>query len=176
MASKILGAALLIVLGGLGGYVLASNPHIMNLFHWQRPIERPVQTDAGFEKLTDLDPETKYRLKERCADRAKTFYEEEYASLGETLNHAGSGGTYIVLYESHFNERLNGCLIFEQLKFLGKDAKQARIITMEVRDVNTRQMYALYTGSMCDVHGTTCTSELEWWLLVKPYIEELASP
>lgn len=100
--------------------------------------------------------------------------EEEYAQVSQTMNQGTRGGTYLDVYESHFNVQLNGCFIFEQLKFLSKG--EPRIITMEVRDVNTRQTYALYTGSMCDVHGTTCTSELEWLLLVKPYIEELASP
>jgi hypothetical protein len=172
MILKIFGAVLLIVLGVFGGYVLASNPRILNYFHPQQTTARPVATD---ELLPQLDAEAKYRLQERCADRAKKFYEEEYAPNSQTMNQFARGGIYLDVYESHFNARLNGCFIFEQLKFIATKGETS-IITMEVRDVITRQTYALYTGSMCDVYGTTCKSEFEWWHLVKPYIEELALP
>ena len=147
-----------------------------------------MQTDTGFEKLPHLDTETKYRLQERCADRAKKYYEEAYAALEEEFNRKRKQTDPYMhsVYESHYNLGLNKCFILAQLKYFPIHlAEEKTIMTYYVEDVNTRQQYAWYTGSIfhgtigmnvCEVHGSACNSESEWWLLVKPYIEELASP
>jgi hypothetical protein len=154
--------------------VLPASNYIANYFHWQRPYAQSIQT---VDHPPPLDLEMKYRLQERCADRAKTFYEEEYAPLDEisNRNRKPGEGSMLTVYESHYNPQLNKCFIFAQTKIFPNERKT---FTFEVKDVNTRQQYAYYSGydiSQCEVHGTACNSELEWWQLVKPYIEELAT-
>jgi hypothetical protein len=177
MISKIVGAAFLITLGGLGGYVLASNPQILPYLHQQQP-ETSNLTARPTETRPRIDPETRYRLQERCAERAKLFFEQEYAWLTHEMNQRSKpgDGTYLDVYESHFNVQHNACLIFRMLRHL-KTGQEAITEMMMVDDVTTRHSYALYTkNSMCDVNGVPCQSELEWFALAKPYIEELASP
>ncbi|HZR62655.1 MAG TPA: hypothetical protein VFA80_17050 [Xanthobacteraceae bacterium] len=175
MIAKIFGAAFLMILGGLGGYVLASNPQLSAYLHWQQPIAQPTEMQSR------IDPEMKYRLQERCADRAKKFYEEEYEQLEEEANKSRKTGDPILhtVYLNHYNEHLNKCFIFAQTKvLLSHDPRDANKYMFTVQDVNTRQQYAYYSGydiSQCKVRGSSCNSELEWWQLVKPYIEELAS-
>jgi hypothetical protein len=185
MIPKIVGATFLVILGGLGGYVLASSPQLLAYLHLVRPSPiKPQIADEGFKRIEAprIDPEVKYRLQERCADRAKKFYEEEYEQLDEAVNERRKTGDPIMqtVYQDHYNEHLNKCFIFAQRRvLLSKDPKDANVYTYEVQDVNSRQQYAYYTGydiRQCNVHGSSCNSESEWWLLVKPYIEELASP
>jgi hypothetical protein len=166
MMSKVLCAALFIGLGGAGAYGV-------NHFRWQQSTAGSVQTDPS---LSRADLETKYRLQERCADRAKEFYEERYAGLELELNrHRKPGSSFIhTVYQSHYNTRLNKCFIYAQTKYLPWDVKKTIEYTLAVQDVNTRQEYASYSKTECEVRGSTCDSELEWWRLVKPYIEELA--
>ena len=57
------------------------------------------------------------------------------------------------------------------------DLKETYEPSLEVSNAVTLQTLAYYYGSSgCQVHGLTCNSVSEWWLLVRPYIEELATP
>jgi hypothetical protein len=162
MTSKIFGAALLIVLGGLGGYVVALNPHIVNYFRGQQPVVRPVQMD---ELPPRLDPEMKYRLQERCADRAKTLFETDY--------NLGVGGI-ISNYENHFNASLDKCFMLVWTKDITKG--EAKTITLELIDAIENRRYGFWSSSDCEVRDQYCRTESEWWELVQPYLEKLAPP
>lgn len=163
MTSKIVGAVLFIMLGGIGGYVLASNPHVIAYFHRQ---ELTLLADHA---QPHLDPETKYRLQERCADRAKKFYEDEYEqSYVESTKHLKSSNFIIQTYLDHYNEQLNKCFMLVRIK-------SSTWGGYEVVDVNSREQIATYFSEYdCQVHEITCRSESDWWALVQPYIEELA--
>jgi hypothetical protein len=78
MISKILNAAILLLVGGVVGYVVASDARLTRYFHGQQT--------ATVEAQPNLDAETKYRLQERCADRAKIFHQEEYAEVEQEVN------------------------------------------------------------------------------------------
>jgi hypothetical protein len=171
MIPKIVGAAFLIVLGGLAGFLLASNPQVAAYLHWQQPMAEATKLQSR------VDPDMELRLQERCADRAKKFYEEEYAQLEQelSLRKKQTDPTVFTVYESHYNLRLNKCFILATTKVFPHDGKEKTTYALHVQDVNTRQQYAYYSRTECEVRGTTCNSESEWWHLVKPYIEELAS-
>jgi hypothetical protein len=150
---------------------LASDARLTRYFHGQQT--------ATVEAQPNLDAEAKYRLQERCADRAKIFHQEEYAEveqgLNQTLKERKSDFSILTIYQSHYNARFNKCFIWAQTKYPPKTT-----YSMSIQDVNTRQQYAYYANSSnspsnCMVSGIACKSESEWWTLVKPYIEELAS-
>jgi hypothetical protein len=176
MTSKIFGAVLLIVLGGLGGFVLASNPQVAAYLHWQQPPPQPVKVQPSEIQQANIDPETKYRLQERCADQAKKFFEEQKAPRAIELNSAQNKLRILPTYESHYNIRLNSCFVLVIERHFSADMKETYEPSLEVSNPVTLQDYAYYYGSSgCKVRGVTCNSQSEWWQLVKPYIEELAS-
>jgi hypothetical protein len=179
MIPKILGAAFLVILGGFGGYVLASNPQVTAYLHRQQLPPQPFKVQPSEIQQANIDPETKYRLQERCADQAKKFFEEEDAPLAMELNRTQNNLRIIPTYESHYNIRLNSCFVLVSERYFDASAgmKEMGEPTLEVRNAVTRQEYANFIGSkVCEVRGMTCNSQSEWWLLVKPYIEELGTP
>jgi hypothetical protein len=73
-----------------------------------------------------------------CSDAAKAYFQEAYGRLN-----VAEKGTVFFIFSSHYNQRLNRCLINIRITFLDKGKNTGYNVT--VLDVFERVTYASYT-------------------------------
>jgi len=118
-----------------------------------------------------LDRKNIYDLQEKCGKRCDEYFKNENGN--GTINDKEQLGN--VSYQSHYNKKMNKCLILLNEKGVKKN--NDKIYKMKtLLDVNEKKKFGFFynfgTLTFCDVLEKKCKSEEEWNLLVKPYMEE----
>lgn len=112
-----------------------------------------------------------YTLQERCGKQAAAAFAKDYTPVQNT-----KAGQRILNYENHYSRQLNKCFFLEIMVHVdnGKWAKQLRLF-----DLNANEEFGSYFDSdstpgyvNCIVRDQRCSSEKEWRILAKPYLED----
>jgi hypothetical protein len=108
-----------------------------------------------------------YSLQERCGKQAADTFTQEWGS-----NVANIRGTY----ENHYNADLNKCFYLETSTiYPNGTTRTENVIMLRLFDLNENKEYATFIkgGAVmtCDVRGIQCSSEDEWLMLTKTYME-----
>jgi hypothetical protein len=117
------------------------------------------------------NPKEQYQLQEQCGKRCEEYFKNENGN--GTINDKEQFGN--VSYQSHYNRKMNKCLILLNEKGIKKN--NDKIYKMNtLLDVNEKKKFGFFynfgTLTFCDVLEKKCKSEEEWNSLVKPYMEE----
>jgi hypothetical protein len=139
-----------------------------------------TSVSGAADKLTsqELDRKQIYELKERCGDRAETYFKKKYGNGIKIEN-----GTVVQTnYSNHYNTKLNKCFIRIISNVATKNNKTKSFYAeYSLVDINDNRQYgnAYVTTDkdktetpICEVLNITCHSHREWLELVKPYMEE----
>ncbi len=117
-----------------------------------------------------------YELRERCGKRTEEIWKKKFGidDISNTKN-----GQIISKYETHYNATLDKCFYLTRSDIIGKKkvTKVERLF-----DVDDNKEYGRFTGGNGDTfhicvmfvgRGThKCSSEDEWRVLVKQYMED----
>lgn len=132
-----------------------------------------LSTNLSFAADQKLDRKQIYELRKECGKSAAE-YTKRFNLCGGTDRS----------YTNHYNTKLNICFI--DMKETCSDEhteKDGKLMFMEsLFDVDENKEYATYYGFalasdekskiMCSVGDKNCKSVLEFWKLIKPYMEE----
>jgi hypothetical protein len=172
MISKIVGPAFLIMLGALGGYVLASNPN----------RQQPTEIQPHSMSANAAPDKAQYELQERCAKRAEQIFTKGWPN-GSPDNSAGY--TQTANYQSHYNPTLNKCFYLETSQAYNQ---KRSTVSKSLLEVNSNREYGQYYGDLliggklnmnpsglpptCWLGEKFCQSEFVWDAMANVYMEE----
>jgi hypothetical protein len=114
-------------------------------------------------------PNDEYNLSDKCGKRA----EEDW-----TFRHQDRPGLYgpksWVRYENHYSLKMKRCVV---MHIRTEETDAGDWIERTLFDVNDHKEIARYVGRAADIRicsflNGTCTSEREWYGLVRPYWEQ----
>jgi hypothetical protein len=177
MISRIVGVALLISLGALGGYLLASNPQVLPYLHRQQPTAQSSETQLRSMSIDAVPDKAQYELQERCAKRAEQIFSRDW-SHGSPDNSAGY--TQTANYQSHYNPTLHKCFMLETSS--AYDQKRPTVMKT-LMEVNSNREYGQFFGdlpgskpsglpSICYFGQEPCRFEAVWDAMANVYMEE----
>jgi len=116
-------------------------------------------------------------LQEKCAEGAKQFFFDRInlygGKWGNFVDEKGRGYNH---FASHYNERLDKCLVQIDYYYYPKDMQKV-LHSIEVLDAFEGTTYGsffsgFYPSEICDVGNKKCNSLVEFKALIKPYMEE----
>lgn len=138
-----------------------------------RSVEIQHRSSGPYVRSIERCPWPKrYLLQERCGTRAEAAFSKDYTPRVQ----ATKEGTWSFNYENHYSEKLNKCFFLEISILAGhrKMSKQLRLY-----DLNENKEYGHFWSSTdvptlvdCLVGETRCSSETEWRMLAKPYLQD----
>jgi len=109
-------------------------------------------------------------LQEKCRNTAKEEY--RYRRLSEEV------GTIISAYTTHYNVNLKKCFIFLR-ETVRLENKGGSVMIESLFDLDENKSFGRFfrvgrgTEPLeCSVETKVCNSQLHWYLLVKPYLEQ----
>lgn len=112
-----------------------------------------------------------YELQTRCGKQAADVFRREYIPVQKTAE-----GQRVFGYENHFSQGLNKCFFLE-IATTVENGKWSKL--MRLFDLNENKEYGSYFDSDktpgfvdCYVRDVRCSSEQEWRMLAKPYLED----
>jgi hypothetical protein len=117
-----------------------------------------------------------YELRERCGKRAAEVFKAEYSPPVANTDE----GQILFNYRSHYNAALNKCFFLEISQTIAYRAKPQYSATMyRLYDINDNKEYGSFyrrsdANSLgeCNVIDKSCSSEAEWELLIKRFMED----
>jgi hypothetical protein len=116
-----------------------------------------------------------YELQERCGKRSAELFKEHYGN-GTSNN---EDDQMISVYTNHYNKKLNKCFMLVTTTTFPKKKGNIPLIMKNIWDINENKEYASFdrnrnlpTPITCTVLDKICSSENQWDLLVKPYMED----
>jgi hypothetical protein len=122
----------------------------------------------------NLDRKQIYELQEKCGKRCEDMFKKEYKFVNTTKD-----GQMMNSYQNHYNQKLNKCFILVTTTNYPSDKKTDVLVMKVLFDINENKEYGSVdkfrkqpVPSSCNVLNKICTSEQEWDLLVKPYMED----
>jgi hypothetical protein len=124
------------------------------------------------------EPNKVDELRERCGKRTEEFRKKQFGvnDISKTKD-----GQTISKYESHYNAKLDKCFYLTRSDTIGKN----KVTKVEMLfDVDEDKQYGTFTGGngntfqICVVFirkpAQRCSSEDEWRVLIKQYMEDAA--
>jgi len=116
-----------------------------------------------------------YELEERCNKRAIERFKSQY---GDGLTHYNSELNALTSYTTHYNRKLNKCLVLISASFVRAE-KEKQYVLKRFIDVNENIELGMFANLpyrdrkiTCFVFGEECYSESEWDSAVRPYMKE----
>lgn len=116
-----------------------------------------------------------YELQEKCANKSMEWFKGEFGNGFKSEK----DGQWLYNYQNHYNKKFNKCFVVLHMTHLPKGNDKTGTYMKDLIDVNENKGYGSYFGSIgamkpgqCEVQGKYCSSEGEWDLLVKPYMEQ----
>ncbi|QWG24051.1 hypothetical protein KMZ93_03725 [Bradyrhizobium sediminis] len=112
-------------------------------------------------------------LQERCARQAAQMFQKEWGGNAASTNKAH----VVASYESHYSPRFSTCFYLEITTTTPRAAlDKTTINTLRLYDLGENREYGAFIGGsplhVCKVRDTPCSSEAEWRVLVKSFMEE----
>lgn len=116
---------------------------------------------------------TLYELQERCGKQAAQTFEKEWGANAVSPKRAHVTANY----ESHYSPRFNKCFYLEISTTVPRAAlDKTNFNTLRLYDLNENKQYGTFIEAaplhVCKVQDTPCSSEAEWRVLVKSFMEE----
>jgi hypothetical protein len=117
-------------------------------------------------------------LQEKCAEGAKKFFLHHInlygGSWGNFRDEKGRGYNH---FTSHYNKKLDKCLIQIDYYYFPKDERERVIRSIEIFDafegtIRGSFFAGVYPLLICEVGNKKCNSLEEFKALIKPFMEE----
>jgi len=114
-----------------------------------------------------------YQLKEMCGNQTAKEFKKEYGNGYLNTQDSYTVHTYI----NHYNKRLNICLYQLHSDSFKNTPRKKIVSTTTLIDLTENISIAIlmdFTNSplICEVNGKSCSTEQEWYDLVKPFMNE----
>ena len=109
-------------------------------------------------------------LQGQCGRRAAQRFQKEWGGSAGSAN-------IVANYESHYSPRFNKCFYLETSTTAPRAAlDKTNFNTLRLYDLNENKQYGTFIEAaplhVCKVQDTPCSSEAEWRVLVKSFMEE----
>jgi len=128
--------------------------------------------------VSSVNAQSTLALQEKCAEGAKKFFLDHInlygGSWGNFRDEKGRGYNH---FTSHYNRKLDKCLVRIDYYYFPKDESERAIRSIEIFDAFEGTIRgSLFEGVspflICEVRNKKCNSDGEFKALIKPYMEE----